>query len=126
MREQNKKEAGIVRLLFSFLNSPKGVKGYSPCTPPCLQGVVCYTQTDTERKSKGGSLPVEENCLDDFRGCWGDMSAPVFGALILTQQSFVGRLAAAYCGQSSIRSVLRYLSGVLIRMNRKMLLTDTL
>lgn len=126
MREKNKKEAGIVRLLFSFLNSPKGVKGYSPCTPPCLQGVVCYTQTDTERKSKGGSLSVEENCLDDFRGCCGDMRAPAFGALISTQQSFVERLAAAYSGQSFIRSVLWYLMGVLIRMNRKMFFTDTL
>ena len=44
MREQNKKEAGIVRLLFSFLGSLMGVKGCSPCTRPCLQGVVCYTQ----------------------------------------------------------------------------------
>ena len=126
MREQNKKEAGIVRLLFSFLNSPKGVKGYSPCTPPCLQGVVCYTQTDTERKSKENSLPADDCFSDDFQGCWGDMRAPLFGALITTQQSFVVRLAAAYCGQSSIRSVLRYLMGVLIRMNRKMLLTATL
>ena len=31
-------------LLFSFLGSLKGVKGCSPCTRPCLQGVVCYTQ----------------------------------------------------------------------------------
>lgn len=126
MREQNKKEAGIIRLLFLFLNSPKAVKRDSSCTPPCLQGVVCYTQTDTERKSKENSLPVDDCFRDDFRGCWGDMSAPLFGALISTQQSFIGRLAAAYCGQSSIRSVLRYLSGVRIRMNRKMLLTDTL
>ena len=122
MREQNKKEAGIVRLLFSFLNSQRESRG----TPLAHQGVVCYTQTDTERKSKENSLPVDDCFRDDFRGCWGDMSAPVFGALISTQQSFVGRLAAAYCGQSSIRSVLRYLSGVLIRMNRKMLLMATL
>ena len=126
MRDEIRKEAGIGSLHFSFSGPLKGVKGYSPCTPPCLQGVVCYTQTDTERKSKENSLPVDDCFRDDFRGCWGDMSAPVFGALISTQQSFVGRLAAAYCGQSSIRSVLRYLSGVLIRMNRKMLLMATL
>ncbi|MDO4422976.1 MAG: hypothetical protein Q4C15_13175 [Eubacteriales bacterium] len=54
------------------------------------------------------------------------MRAPLFGALITTQQSFVVRLAAAYCGQSYIRSDLQYLMGVLIRMNRKMLLPATL
>ena len=126
MREQNKKEAGIVRLLFSFLNSQRESRGTPLAHHLACQGVVCYTQTDTERKSKENSLPVDDCFRDDFRGCWGDMSAPVFGALISTQQSFVGRLAAAYCGQSSIRSVLRYLSGVLIRMNRKMLLMATL
>ena len=126
MRDIIRKEAGVRSLLFSFSGPLKGVKRDSSCTPPCLQGVVCYTQTDTERKSKENSLPVDDCFRDDFRGCWGDMRAPVFGALISTQQSFVGRLAAAYCGQSSIRSVLRYLMGVLIRMNRKMLLTATL
>ena len=126
MRDGIRKEAGIRSLLFSFSGPLKGVKRDSSCTPPCLQGVVCYTQTDTERKSKENSLPADDCFRDDFRGCWGDMSAPVFGALISTQQSFVGRLAAAYCGQSSIRSVLRYLSGVRIHMNRKMLLMATL
>ncbi len=126
MRDIIRKEAGVRSLLFSFSGPLKGVKRDSSCTPPCLQGVVCYTQTDTERKSKENSLPVDDCFRDDFRGCWRDMSAPVFGALISTQQSFVGRLAAAYCGQSSIRSVLRYLSGVRIHMNRKMLLMATL
>ena len=126
MRDIIRKEAGVRSLLFSFSVPLKGVKRDSSCTPPCLQGVVCYTQTDTERKSKENSLPVDDCFRDDFRGCWGDMRAPAFGALISTQQSFVERLAAAYCGQSFIRSVLRYLMGVLMRMNRKMLLTDTL
>lgn len=123
LREDTRRAKRYLRVDFRILDRGQGE---SPCTPPCLQGVVCYTQTDTERKSKENSLPVDDCFRDDFRGCWGDISAPVFGALISTQQSFVGRLAAAYCGQSSIRSVLRYLSGVRIRMNRKMLLTDTL
>ena len=89
--------------------SSKRGQGDSPCTPPCLQGVVCYTQTDTERKSKENSLPVDDCFHEDFRGCWGDMRAPVFGALITTQQSFVGRSHAAYCGRSFIRSVLLFL-----------------
>ena len=126
MRDGIRKEAGNRSLLFSFSGPLKGVKRDSSCTPPCLQGVVCYTQTDTERKSKENSLPVDDCFHEDFRGCWGDMRAPLFGALITTQQSFVVRLAAAYCGQSYIRSDLRYLMGVLIRMNRKMLLTATL
>lgn len=61
--------------------SSKRGQGDSPCTRPCLQGVVCYTQTDTERKSKENSLPVDDCLHEDFRGCWGDMRAPVFGAL---------------------------------------------
>ena len=89
--------------------SSKRGQGDSPCTRPCLQGVVCYTQTDTERKSKENSLPVDDCFHEDFRGCWGDMRAPVFGALITTQQSFVGRSHAAYCGRSFIRSVLLFL-----------------
>ena len=86
MRDEIRKEAGIRSLLFSFSGPLKGVKRDSSCTPPCLQGVVCYTQTDTERKSKENSLPVDDCFRDDFQGCWGDMSAPVFGALIDTTE----------------------------------------
>ena len=87
----------------------KGVKGNSPCTPSCLQGVVCYTQ-QIRKEYLGDTVFRWTTVLTTIFEVVGEIkSAAVLGTLISTQQSSVGRLTAALCGQSFIRSVLPYL-----------------
>ncbi len=72
--------------------------------------------TSIERKSTRVQPRLKGWTIVDFRGCWGDMRAPAFGALISTQQSSVVRLSAALCGQSYIRSDLLCLLRCITRM----------